>query len=139
MASTDRDRKVSVECTLSLRARSVRRLGPQVASRTRALRHQGHGGQSATKSFSSNSAGGRQTHAVHGFEWEDHGAWSGPKDGQFLLEAPTKEVYVKGTLLVDVISRAALVWIWRTAPRQELLGNVSASEARQMLQESWFK
>ena len=27
----------------------------------------------------------------------------------------------------------------RTAPRQELLGNVSASEARQMLQESWFK
>ena len=56
---------------------------------------QGHGGQSATKSCSSNNAGGRQTHAVHGLpgerqivisscvQWEDHGAWSGPTDGQF--------------------------------------------------------
>ena len=52
---------------------------------------------------------------------------------------PLKEVHVKGTLLVDVSSRAAVIRIWRTAPRQELLGNVSASEARQMLQESWFK
>ena len=49
------------------------------------------------------------------------------------------EVHVKGTLLVDASSRAAVVRIWRTAPRQELLGNVSASEARRMLQESWFK
>ena len=31
-------------------------------------------------------------------------------------------------LLVDASSRAAVVRIWRTAPRQELLGNV----------ESWF-
>ena len=46
---------------------------------------------------------------------------------------------VKGTLLVDASSTAAVIRIWRTASRQELLGNVSASEARQMLQESWFK
>ena len=52
---------------------------------------------------------------------------------------PLKEVHVKGTLLVDASSRAAVIRIWRTAPRQELLGNVSASEARQMLHESWFK
>ena len=45
-----------------------------------------------------------------------------------------KEVHVKGTLLVDASSRAAVIRIWRTAHRQELLGNVSASEARQMLQ-----
>ena len=56
----------------------------------------------------------------------------------FYWKHPTKEVHVKGTLLVDASSRAAVVRIWRTAPRQELLGNVSASEARQMLQESWF-
>ena len=52
---------------------------------------------------------------------------------------PLKEVHVKGTLLVDASSRAAVIRIWRTAHRQELLGNVSASEARRMLQESWFK
>ena len=46
-----------------------------------------------------------------------------------------KEVHVKGTLLVDASSRAVVIRIWR----QELLGNVSASEARQMLHESWFK
>ena len=52
------------------------------------------------KSCASHSAGGRQTHAVHGLpgerqivispcvQWEDHGAWSGPTDGHFLLEAP---------------------------------------------------
>ena len=57
----------------------------------------------------------------------------------FYWKHPLKEVHVKGTLLVDASSRAAVVRIWRTAPRQELLGNVSASEARQMLQESWFK
>ena len=57
----------------------------------------------------------------------------------FHWKHPTKEVHVKGTLLVDASSRAAVVRIWRTAPRQELLGNVSASEARQVLQESWFK
>ena len=48
-------------------------------------------------------------------------------------------MHVKGTLLVDASSRVAVIRIWRTASRQELLGNVSASEARQMLQESWFK
>ena len=57
----------------------------------------------------------------------------------FYWKHPTKEVHVKGTMLVDASSRAAVVRIWRTAPRQELLGNVSASEARQVLQESWFK
>ena len=57
----------------------------------------------------------------------------------FYWKHTMKEVHVKGTLLVDASSRAAVVWIWRTAPRQELLGNVSASEARRMLQESWFK
>ena len=57
----------------------------------------------------------------------------------FYWKHSTKEAHAKGTLLVDASSRAAVVWIWRTAPRQELLGNVSASEARQMLQESWFK
>ena len=45
----------------------------------------------------------------------------------------------KARCVVDASSRAAVVRIWRTAPRQELLGNVSASEARWMLQESWFK
>ena len=57
----------------------------------------------------------------------------------FYWKHPLKEVHVKGTLLVDASSRAAVIRIWRTAPRQELLGNVSATEARQMLQESWFK
>ena len=57
----------------------------------------------------------------------------------FYWKHPLKEVHVKGTLLVDASSRAAVVRIWRTAHRQELLGNVSASEARQMLQKSWFK
>ena len=57
----------------------------------------------------------------------------------FYWKHPLKEVHVKGTLLVDASSRAAVIRIWRTAPRQELLGNVSASEARQMLQEPWFK
>ena len=57
----------------------------------------------------------------------------------FYWKHPLKEVHVTGTLLVDASSRAAVIRIWRTAPRQELLGNVSALEARQMLQESWFK
>ena len=57
----------------------------------------------------------------------------------FYWKHPLKEVHVKATLLVDASSRAAVVRIWRTAPRQELFGIVSASEARQMLQESWFK
>ena len=82
----------------------MRRLGPQIASRTRAFRHQRHGGQSSPKSCSSHSAGGRQTHAVYSLsgecqidvsscvQWEDHGAWSGPADGQFLLEAPHEGV-----------------------------------------------
>ena len=59
-----------------------------------------HGGQSASKSCSSNSAGGRQTHALHGLpgecqnvisscdQWKGHGAWSSSTDGQFLLETP---------------------------------------------------
>ena len=57
----------------------------------------------------------------------------------FYWKHTMKEVHVKGTLLVDASSRAAVVWIWRTAHRQELLGKVSASEARRMLLESWFK
>ena len=57
----------------------------------------------------------------------------------FYWKHPLKEVHVKGTLLVDASSRVAVIRIWRTASRQEFLGNVSASEARQMLQESWFK
>ena len=57
----------------------------------------------------------------------------------FYWKHPTKEVHVKGSLLVDASSRAAVVQIWRTASRQEHLGNVSSLEARQMLQESWFK
>ena len=57
----------------------------------------------------------------------------------FYWKHTLKEVHVKGTLLVDASSRVAVIRIWRTASRQELLGNVSASEARQMLQESWFK
>ena len=64
---------------------------------------------------------------------------SSPAEDNFYRKQPLKEVHVKGTLLVDASSRAAVIRIWRTAPRQELLGNVSASEARQMLQESWFK
>ena len=74
-----------VECTLSRREKSVRRSGSQIASRTWALRHQEHGGQSASKSCSSNSAGGRQTHVLHGLpgecqigisscnQWKGHG------------------------------------------------------------------
>ena len=58
---------------------------------------------------------------------------------KFYWKHPVKEVHVKGTLLVDASSRAAAVRIWRTAPQEELLGNVSSVEARQMLQESWFK
>ena len=50
----------------------------------------------------------------------------------FYWKHSLKEVHVKGTLLVDASSRAAVIRIWRTAPSQELLGNVSASEARQM-------
>ena len=57
----------------------------------------------------------------------------------FYWKHPLKEVHVKGMLLVDASSRAAVIRIWRTAHRQELLGNVSASEARHMLQELWFK
>ena len=127
----------------------MRRLGPQVASRTRAFRHQRYGRQSATKSCSSNSAGGRQTHALHGLPRERQKcylvlcpikkSWSLERSNRWTMSAgkhSTKEVHVKGTLLVDA---AAVVRIWRTASRQELLGNVSASEARQMLQESWFK
>ena len=57
----------------------------------------------------------------------------------FYWKHPTKEVHVRGTLLVDASSRAAVIRIWKTAPRQELLGNVSSLEARQMLQESWLK
>ena len=57
----------------------------------------------------------------------------------FYWKHHTKEVHVKGMLLVDASSRAAVVRIWRTAHRQELLGIVSASRARRMLQESWFK
>ena len=49
---------------------------------------------------------------------------------RFSWKHTTKEVHVKGTLLVDASSRAAVIRIWRTAPRQEHLGNVSASEAR---------
>ena len=129
----------------------MRRPGPQVASRTWTFRHQGHGGQSTSKSCSSNSAGGRRTHALHGLpgecqnvisscdHWKGHGAWSSPADGQSYWKHPLKEVHVKSTLLVDASSRAAVIRIRRTAPRQELLGNVSATEGRQMLQESWFK
>ena len=40
----------------------------------------------------------------------------------FYWKHSTKEVHVKGTLLVDAPSRAAVVRIWRTAHRQELLG-----------------
>ena len=76
-------------------------LCPQVASRTWAFRHQGDGGQPASKSCSSNSVGGRQTHALHGLprgcqnvisscdQWKGHGTWSSPADGQFLLETPS--------------------------------------------------
>ena len=73
----------------------MRRPGSQTASRTWAFRHQGHGGQSASKSCSSYSAGGRQTHALYGLpgsarmlSWKGHGTWSGPADGHFLLETP---------------------------------------------------
>ena len=78
----------------------MRRPGPQVASRTWAFRHQEHGGQSASKSCSSNSVGGCQTHALHGVprecqnvisscdHWKSHGTWSSSADGQFLLETP---------------------------------------------------
>ena len=57
----------------------------------------------------------------------------------FYWKHPTKEIHVKGSLLVDASSRAAVVRVWRTASRQELLGNVSSLEARQMLKKSWFK
>ena len=50
----------------------------------------------------------------------------------FYWKHTMKEVHVKGTLLVDASSRAAVVWIWRTAPRQEILGNVSVLEPRRM-------
>ena len=40
----------------------------------------------------------------------------------FYWKDTLKEVHVKGTLLVDASSRVAVVRIWRTAPRQELLG-----------------
>ena len=40
----------------------------------------------------------------------------------FYWKHPLKEVHVKGTLLVDASSRAAVVRICRTAPRRELLG-----------------
>ena len=91
--------KVCVERTLFSRKRSVRWSGSQIASRTWAFRHQGHGRQSASKSCSSNSAGGCQTHALHSLpgecqnvvsscdQWKGHGTWSSPADGQFLLEA----------------------------------------------------
>ena len=59
-------------------------------------------------------------------QWTNHGTWSSPANGQFLLKHPLKEVHVKGTLLVDASSRVAVIRIWRTAPRQELLGNVSS-------------
>ena len=100
--------------------------------------HQRHGGQSSPKSCC-------QTHAVH--NWMSRPVSSGKimepgvvlQMDNFNWKHPTKEVHVKGTLLVDASSRAAVVRIWRTASRQELLGNVSPLEARQMLQESWFK
>ena len=57
----------------------------------------------------------------------------------FCWKHPTKEVHVRGTLLVDASSRATVIRIWKTEPRQELLGNVSSLETRKMLQESWFK
>ena len=78
----------------------MRRLGPQIALRTWAFRHQRHGGQSSPTSCSSHSTGGRQAHAVYGLpgecqidvssgvQWEDHGAWRSSADGQFLPEAP---------------------------------------------------
>ena len=84
----------------SLLKSEKRCLGPQIASRTGTFTHQGHGGQSASKSCASNSAGGRQTHALHGLpgkcqnvisscdQWKGHGAWSSPADGQFPLETP---------------------------------------------------
>ena len=92
-----------MECTLSGRERSVRCPGSQTASRAWAFRHQEHGGQSASKSCSSNSVGGRQTHALHGLpgecqnvisscdQWKGHGTGSGPADGQFLLETPLEQ------------------------------------------------
>ena len=40
----------------------------------------------------------------------------------FYWKHPLKEVHVKGTLLVDASSRVAVIRIWRTASRQELLG-----------------
>ena len=42
----------------------------------------------------------------------------------FYWKHPMKEVHDKGTLLVDASSRAAVIRIWRTASRQELLGHV---------------
>ena len=128
----------------------MRRLGPQVASRTWAFRHQGHGGQSATKSCSSNGAGGRQTHALHGLprerqnvisscvQWEGHGAWSGPTDGQFLLEAPHEGGACQRHAVGGCLFESGCSPDLANCTRQELLGNVSASEARQMLQESRF-
>ena len=62
-ASTDRDRKDCVVGTFSWRARSVRRLWSTCCIENSGI-HQEHGGQSATKSCSSNSAGGRQTDEV---------------------------------------------------------------------------
>ena len=85
--------------SLQKRKKCATALVHRIASRTWAFRHQGHGGQSASKSCSSNSAGGRQTHALHRPAQESarmlsrpetsgkgHGTWSGPADGQFLLE-----------------------------------------------------
>ena len=135
--------------TLSLKSeRSVRRPGPQVASRTWAFRHQGHGGQSASQSCSSNSAGSRQTHALHGLprecqnvisscdQWKGHGTWSSPADEQFLLEAPLEggacQRHVVGGCLFKSGCDSDLA-------SQELLDSVSASEAKRMLQESWSK
>ena len=67
-------------------------------------------------------------------QWKGHGTWSSSADGQFLLETPRAGGACSNRLLlVDASSSGAVIRIWRTAPRQELLGNVSASEARQML------
>ena len=108
----------------------MRRLGEQVASRTWAFRHQGH----QTRAHPTVLAAAKlmQCTACQ----ESARLLSRPVSSGKIMEPgavlqmdncywkhSTKEVHVKGTLLVDASSRAAVVRIWRTAPRQELLGN----------------
>ena len=110
-----------------------------------AFRHRGHGGQSASKSCSSNSVGGCQTHALHGLprkcqnvisscdQWKGHGTWSSSADGQFLLETPREGGACQRHVVGGCLFKSGCDSDLANCTRQELLGNVSASEARQTL------